>query len=142
MSYSKTIIIIKKNYLIFLFQKNIFLIIEPALDIQYSNFSLSKTIFFKIKNEYKTNNINQNKLKIDNFTNLFYSYLLEKNKILNNLLIKKILLFKKKIKNKNIQIFWSRGPELVDRSFFFLLFKKKLYCKWGSARWKTVNYEE
>jgi len=123
LSYSKIIIIIKKKLSYFSFSKKHFLIIEPALDIQYSNFNLFKTIFFKIKSEYSTNKIDQNKLKIDNFMNLFYSYLLEKNKILNDLTVKKILSFKKKIKNKNIQIFWSQGPELENRSFFYFLKK-------------------
>ena len=113
------------------------LIIEPALDLNYSNYNIKKTKFVDV-NQTLLNffqNICLKKMNFENknFRNLediFISYILEINKFFEKYSKESLEYLEKKIVFKKLKnIYWGQSPSFLIRNLLMLL--KKRYKIFG-----------
>jgi hypothetical protein len=112
---------------------NAILILEPALDINFGRYKISKTYFlninFIINNLLIKTRLKKNKeiisKKIRNINDIFFNYLKNENKSLEPFFINSINIISNYIKSKKIKkIFWGSSPEPFIRNIIKFLMKK------------------
>lgn len=125
--YFSFILILKKILAkIFFFFDKKFIFVEPANDLNYSNYNYLETKFIKLKNSpIKTVKDFNFLKKFNKIEDVFFDYIKKKN-ILLDLNSKNIINnFQKKNKNlKSKFIYWCMGPSIWLRTFFYYLLQK------------------
>ena len=138
-SFDNLIFRIKKNLLNINFlgiKSNI--ILEPAHDLNYSNFNFRNTKFLNcdtsFQETYDTTCLEEEKFKNSNFKSLddiFISYVLNINSSFKDYTAKIYRFLKKKINLKNVEnIYWGQSPSYLTRNL--IIFLKKKYKVYGT----------
>ena len=118
------------------FNKKTKIVLEPACDLNFSDFNTSDTRFIDLNKKYyeifklsQQNNENFKKKEFKNLEDIFISYLTYRNNSLKNYFEESYSFFKKKINLNNVkQILWGSSPSYLIRNLIILLKKKyKVY---------------
>ena len=107
-------------------------IIEPALDLNYSNYNIKKTKFVDTNEKFLIlfeniclKNLNFENINFKDLESIFISYILEINKFFEKYSKESLGYLEKKIVFKKLKnIYWGQSPSFLIRNLLILLKKK------------------
>ena len=120
-------------------------IIEPALDLNYSNYNIKKTKFVDTNEKFLIlfeniclKNLNFENINFKDLESIFISYILEINKFFEKYSKESLGYLEKKIVFKKLKnIYWGQFPSFLIRNLLILLKKKYkifYFCNFAYVR--------